>query len=169
MESSRLGYWLQVGANIGILLGLVFVGLQIQQDRELKRVEMVSRMVTDLFERELAAIGDEPYRAIVKAASNPEELTEEEIYVYQTYLNVILLGWHRRKSMEQNGLFDSSWQETTGIPVEAMTKPGAKYLAERLESGYFPKALSDRLLADVRNPDFANRFQQYLTGRYNYE
>ena len=169
MEASKLGYWLQVGANIGILLGLVFVGLQMLQDRELKRVELFSRTVTDLFERELAAMGDEPYRAIVKAASNPEELTEEEIYVYQTYLSVILLGWHRRNLMEQKGLFDSSWQARAGIPVEAMTKPGAKYLVERLESGYFPKFLSDRLLADVRNPDFASRFQQYLAGSWNYE
>ena len=104
MESNKFGYWLQVGANLGILLGLVFVGLQMLQDRELKRLEMVSRCVTDLFERELVAIGDEPYRAIVKAALNPEELTEEDIYVYRTYLSVVLTGWDRRNFMEQCGL-----------------------------------------------------------------
>ena len=111
MESSKLGYWLQVGANLGILLGLIFVGLQIQQDRELKQVEMLSRTWTDLFEREIAAMGDEPYRAIVKAASNPEELTEEEIYVYQTYLSVVLLGWGRRMALEQKELFDPGWKD----------------------------------------------------------
>ena len=122
MESSKLGYWLQVGANVGLLLGLVFVGLQMQQDRELKRVEMVSRTWTALFEREIAAMGDEPYRAIVKAAVNPDKLTDEDIYVYQTYLSVVLIGWGRRMALEQNELFAPTWKATTGIPLEFMTK-----------------------------------------------
>ena len=35
MESSKLGFWLQICGNIGILLGLVFVGVQLYQDRQL--------------------------------------------------------------------------------------------------------------------------------------
>ena len=33
MESSKVGYWLQVGANIGILAGLVLVALQMEQNQ----------------------------------------------------------------------------------------------------------------------------------------
>ncbi len=44
MESSKFGYWLQVGANVGFLLGLVFVGLQMQQDRELKRLDPEAKL-----------------------------------------------------------------------------------------------------------------------------
>lgn len=36
MESKRLIDPVQIGGNLGILVGLIFVGLQIQQDRELK-------------------------------------------------------------------------------------------------------------------------------------
>jgi hypothetical protein len=100
----------------------------------------------------------------VRAAFDPDKLTDEDIYVYQTYLSVILLGWDRRRAMEQYGLHDANWQEDINIPLEFMTEPGAKYLAYRLESGYFPKSLSERLLADVRNPDFAIRLKQHLTG-----
>ena len=40
MESKRLIDPVQIGGNLGILVGLIFVGLQIQQDRELKRAEL---------------------------------------------------------------------------------------------------------------------------------
>ena len=36
----RLGQWLQVGANIGILVGLVLVSLQIQQSSHLTRAAL---------------------------------------------------------------------------------------------------------------------------------
>ncbi len=161
---TRVNNWLQMLGNLGLIVGLVFVGLQLQQDRELKRIEMVSRVWTDLFEREMAALGDEPYRAIVKAAVAPDALTEEETYVYQTYLSLVLTGWDRRQAMEAFGLFDSGWQAHTGIPLEFMTPAGARYLTERLSRGNYPNALAERLLAEVRKPDFTTRLATHLRG-----
>ncbi len=42
MESSKFGYWLQIGANVGILAGLILVGLQINQNTELTRMSIFS-------------------------------------------------------------------------------------------------------------------------------
>ena len=42
MESSKLGYWLQVGANIGLLAGLILVGFQIQQNSQILRTQVIT-------------------------------------------------------------------------------------------------------------------------------
>ncbi len=41
MDSSRLNHWLQVSANIGIVLGLVLVGVQLKQNSDLTRIQML--------------------------------------------------------------------------------------------------------------------------------
>lgn len=41
MNSNRVTYWLQIGGNLALLVGLVFVGVQLYQDRQLKRAELV--------------------------------------------------------------------------------------------------------------------------------
>ena len=38
----KLGKWLQVGANVGILAGLILVALQIQQNSELGRLYLAN-------------------------------------------------------------------------------------------------------------------------------
>ena len=60
MESSKVGYWLQVGGNIGILLGLVVVALQLYQDRQLKAAEMVMAQLDNAIQIRLALMGEEP-------------------------------------------------------------------------------------------------------------
>ena len=35
MDSSRLNAWFQVAASVGVILSLIFVGLEIQQSREI--------------------------------------------------------------------------------------------------------------------------------------
>ncbi len=43
MESSKIGYWLQVGANIGILAGLILVGFQINQNTKISHADLTAR------------------------------------------------------------------------------------------------------------------------------
>ena len=39
---NRLSAWVQLGASVGILIGLALVGVQIQQSTEIARVQFVN-------------------------------------------------------------------------------------------------------------------------------
>ena len=41
MNFEKLNRWLQVSANIGIVLGLVLVGFQLKQNSELARIQLL--------------------------------------------------------------------------------------------------------------------------------
>jgi hypothetical protein len=54
MESSKLGYWLQVSANIGILAGLILVGLQMTQSNSLAATQLLSDNIESQITHDLA-------------------------------------------------------------------------------------------------------------------
>jgi hypothetical protein len=40
MDFSKLNHWLPVSANIGIVLGLALVGMQLKQNSDLTKIQM---------------------------------------------------------------------------------------------------------------------------------
>lgn len=81
MEFSKVGYWLQVGANIGILVGLILVGLQIKQNTDITRAEFTNQLWGSANQMALSLLGENPASTIAKAQKNPSSLTDEEILI----------------------------------------------------------------------------------------
>ena len=81
MEIRKVGDWLQIGANIGILAGLILVGLQIKQNTDITRAELSHQLWGSVNQFQLAMMGENPAAVIAKAQSNPSELTDEEIRI----------------------------------------------------------------------------------------
>jgi type II secretory pathway pseudopilin PulG len=81
MESSKVGYWLQVGANIGILASLILVAFQINQNTQLARADLTARTYDLAMQMMLTQMGENPLKARAKAAIAPSSLTDEELLV----------------------------------------------------------------------------------------
>ena len=87
MESSKVGYWLQVGANIGILTGLIMVGLQINQASYLVRNQLVSDQTSDRMAAMASMLGESPAEVVAKAVTTPEQLTDAELVVMDSWID----------------------------------------------------------------------------------
>ena len=77
-ELSRVGSWLQVGANIGIVVGLVLVAIQISQQQEIAGTDVQSELyasTTDYYE---ALIGEDSAASVARAIYGPETLTDRD-------------------------------------------------------------------------------------------
>lgn len=81
MESNKVGYWLQIVANFGLLLGLVLVAVQINQNTKIAQADLNARGFEQVYQYQLAMMGENPSKAVAKAATNPGELTDEELMV----------------------------------------------------------------------------------------
>ena len=144
MEITKVGYWLQVGANVGILVGLILVGLQIKQSSDITRAEFTNQLWGSANQMALALMGENPSSALRKAQKQPHLLTDEEINIvlqwtwywheldsnveYQRNEGLILIGdehlnqlWRSRASnvYSHNPVSRKAWQ--------IMKESGLKY------------------------------------------
>ena len=58
VDSSKLSNWLQVGANFGILVGLVMVAFQMQQATQMLELQLRKQEVDSFIASSLSTIGE---------------------------------------------------------------------------------------------------------------
>ena len=86
MDFSKLNHWLQVSANIGIVLGLVLVGVQLKQNSDLTRIQMLYEESQRAVNLELQVVGERGAEVWAKSIEDPENMTLEEIRIMEALL-----------------------------------------------------------------------------------
>lgn len=104
MKSEKVNSWLSLGANIGVVIGLILVAYQINQDAELTKVQLFSDATTSMNEFNYALMGDNPLEAVTKSIENPRDLTLEELQVVDAYLISAVNEIRRLELLRQAGL-----------------------------------------------------------------
>jgi len=141
METSRLGHWLQIGANLGILCGLIFVAVQLYQNREIKAIEMSMAQLDNALQVRLALMGEQPHLALIKSVNEPDALSPEEALVLSQIYAADLILYEQTLYMQRSGL----WPEyDLAIPLTMRTTSGYRYVDANLE--ILPLAESTRTL-----------------------
>ena len=79
MDKSKLVSWLQVSANIGIVLGLVLVGVQIKRSSDLTKIELLYEESRRFVELETMVVGENAAEVWAKSLEEPENLTLAEV------------------------------------------------------------------------------------------
>lgn len=100
----RLNKWLTLGANVGVVLGLVLVFVEVRQNAELTRTQMEQQMNDMLANIELSIAEPEMAAVWVKSVREPEALVDSEIRMLDAHLTSILLEWDYLIQMEAAGL-----------------------------------------------------------------
>jgi hypothetical protein len=75
MNSSKIASWLQIGANFGILAGLILVSAQIVQSNTITGAELFSNNLESTVTRELALVGETPEVSMWRVMFDPEAAT----------------------------------------------------------------------------------------------
>jgi hypothetical protein len=104
MDTEKLSQWLLVVSHIGILAGLVMVGIQINQDSELTRLQMFSDVTSSRIQLHEALLGDNPAPVVMKSLTHPEELTLEELRIMDAYLLMSVNEARRKTVLSREGL-----------------------------------------------------------------
>ncbi len=85
MNRDTVAFWTQTIGNLGLLLGLLMVGLQIQQNNLIARATLVAAGHHKAADFYSALLGENPAAIVAKAATSPETLTSEEIAIVLSY------------------------------------------------------------------------------------
>lgn len=102
--SQRLGYWLTVVANLGVVLGLFIVIVEVRQNAALTRAAMEQQKNNLMADIELTMADPQLATVWMKSIRTPEALTDSELRQIESVLVATLLQWEHRFQMEQAGL-----------------------------------------------------------------
>ncbi|MEQ9506900.1 MAG: hypothetical protein RLO80_11570 [Hyphomonas sp.] len=100
----RWGRWLTLGANIGVVLGLIILIVEVRQNAALTRTAMEQQKNSFLADIELSLAKPEMAEVWVKAIRTPEALTDPEIRMAESHLIALMLQWDHMFQMEESGL-----------------------------------------------------------------
>jgi hypothetical protein len=104
MKSERLNSWLQIASNLGLIAGLVLVAVQIQQTRDLTRLQMQLDRVAAYQQMEQGLLGEEPGVAWAKSIRDPTSLSDAEVKSIDSFLINQVKHWDWLVTMENAGL-----------------------------------------------------------------
>lgn len=103
-KADRLNRWLTLGANLGVVLGLIILIVEVRQNATLTRADMESRKNDVLAQIELSLAQPEIARAWVKSIRAPETMTDVEVRMVESHLVALMLQWDYMFNMEEGGL-----------------------------------------------------------------
>ena len=78
MNADRLNRWLNLTANIGVLIGVIFVAVELRQNSNLARASTRQEIAHDSYEPALAIATDEGLAAALQKSNSGQELTPTE-------------------------------------------------------------------------------------------
>ncbi len=85
MNTDQLNRWLTLGANIGVVIGLVLLIFEIGQNTDMMRAQ-INQSRTDTAVSEQQAVYNSDYLpALIAAADRGEQFSDEEMIRYRSY------------------------------------------------------------------------------------
>ena len=104
MKIEKISHWLTIVGNLGLLVGIALVVVQIDQNSQLVRVQLSVARWTDDLNLHLAMMGENPAAVVAKAIENPSELSVEDSQVLEAYRLYWGLANVRRVFMYNRGM-----------------------------------------------------------------
>ena len=170
MDSNKLANWLQVGANIGLLGGLVLVAIQINQNsdqlgqsHQLVRAQLLSNFYDAWITIDSSKQSENFAEVLSKSIAKPKDLSLKEMvelngYLFSLFDNIDRINW-----LNENGVFSEGIERTvSGIAREHLGNSFARAWWEENRNLYDPKiaTLVDRELQSVSENERLEYFRR---------
>ena len=106
MSGERRTRWLSFGANIGALVGLLLIVVQLQQNRDLMRAQIRHELSMGIVELLDTPAANSQLASVLRRGSLGEELTPDERFQFELRSNALLRYWEDVHYQYRQGLYD---------------------------------------------------------------
>lgn len=107
-HAARLSPLISLAANLGALIGLLLVVLQLQQNRELTRAQVRHELSSGIVNLLLEPAGNAQLASVLRRGSLGETLTPDELFQFQLRSNALLRYWEDVHYQYRQGLYDEA-------------------------------------------------------------
>ena len=105
-NSERFTRWLTLGANVGALIGLVLIVLQLRQNRILMQSQIRHDLATGIVELLNSPANNDQLASVIRRANLGEALTPDEEFQFELRSNALLRYWEDVHYQYRQGLYD---------------------------------------------------------------
>ena len=113
MDSVRLNRWLTLGANIGVLIGIMLLLVELDQNRDMMRAQTRHQLAMGLVELQIATGTNQQLVGLLDRADSGEELTIAEQRQVGYRFNALIRYWENVHYQYRQDLYDEvefHWQ-----------------------------------------------------------
>jgi hypothetical protein len=110
MDGQKIGGWFQIASNIGILGGLILVGIQLHQNSEILKTQVMTDESRRIVEKEWVLVGEEGARVWAKSIERPNDLNLQEHRIMDSILWTGLENFRHAHRLAAQGLVDIDWK-----------------------------------------------------------
>lgn len=93
MNLDRLAKWLTIGANLGVLLGLLLLIAELAQNREMMRAQIRHEMATGIVNLLQTPANNDQLAGVLLRGINGEELKPTELFQFELRTNALFRYW----------------------------------------------------------------------------
>ena len=130
MQLDKLMMWVQIMTGLAVVLGLGLVIWELQQSRSVATAQLTSDGASDILQKYIADLGENPAQVFVKACKDPQSLTDEELRILRASHHIVLATAsrpyriHTRTGLyeEWEELADSAFRDLATVPGYAFWK-----------------------------------------------
>jgi hypothetical protein len=164
MNRQDVADWFQIVASFGVLIGLIFVGLELQQTRSLAQATLLSETYSDQLEINRVLLGENPMPVLSKVCSG-EDLTQTEDMIAKTFYGLHYLITERWITLGREAGFDAAWRDTSvGVQLTYIlgTEHGQEYF-EAVKATWPPEiaAIGEQLIRSESVPPCSEAFSSW--------
>ena len=149
----RFENWVNAAASIGVLIGIVFLGLEISQNTEMMRSQ-ARDAITDKQMMFSEWVTTEPEMAVAIAAAGQglDKMSPEHVIMYSYFMAGVWREWENSYYQYQRGLFDAAEFEPRMVRWRSqMQSPAARVQWKSTRDWYAPgfRARVDELVSTI--------------------
>ena len=112
MKKIELGHTITILANIGVIAGIVFLAIELNQNTQQLALELRWQVNQRIVDNNRDLMGANPLPAFIKSVTDPEELTFDEFQVAVALVFNFLNVWEDHYFLYQAGLIaDEEWKD----------------------------------------------------------
>ena len=153
MQLDRWGGWITLFANLGVVAGLVFLGLELQDNSQVTRAEAATARLASQIAAETAFMGEDAATAVARAMATPDELSDREILQVWAYLNAAMLAIQQSYEMHRLGLAtEEDWDGAVESAADWLGFPFGRVWWDAMKTNY-PPELADAVDAQIDRAD----------------
>ena len=108
MESDRLARWLTIGANLGVLIGLLLLITELAQNREMMRAQVRHELAMGIVDLLQEPAANDQLADVLRRGISGEELTPTEMFQFELRTNALFRYWEDVHYQYRIGLYDDT-------------------------------------------------------------
>jgi hypothetical protein len=106
MDMDKLNRWMTLGANLGVLAGLLLLVLELSQSHDMMRAQTRHEIALGIMDLLLIPAADEQLADLMYRAETGADLTPQERYRFNMRTNALFRYWEDVHYQYRIGLYD---------------------------------------------------------------